>query len=429
MKVQIHPMNKLKGIIHIPGDKSISHRGVIFGALAKGTTRLKNFLMADDCINTINVFRKMGISIDILDKNAIIIQGKGINGLSKPIGILDAGNSGTTARLLMGLLSGQVFPSIISGDDSLQTRPMDRITVPLDMMGANLSSQNKKGFLPIHIKGRTTRPLKAIDYSLPVASAQVKSSIILASLYAEDSCTIRQPATSRDHTEIMLKTFGGDIHTVDDTITTYPIQQLLAQDINVPGDISSAAYFITAALLAENSEISLPNIGINPTRSGILDVYRKMGAQIVLDRVNHIDGEPSANITAKSSSLKAVVIEGTIIPRLIDEIPIIALAATQAKGTTLIRDAQELKVKESNRIDSTVNILKGFGANIEATPDGMIIQGPTPLYGTRVHPGSDHRSIMMAAVAGLIAKGSTTIENSQWVDISYPDFFQQIKKL
>ncbi|NLI61041.1 MAG: 3-phosphoshikimate 1-carboxyvinyltransferase [Clostridiales bacterium] len=427
--MEILPTKQLEGIVNIPGDKSISHRGIIFGALSKGITRLKNFLMADDCINTIDIFRKLGVPIDILDDSTVLIHGKGLKGLSAPKKPLDAGNSGTTARLLMGLLSGQKFDSILMGDESLQSRPMDRVTIPLRQMGAVFETVNNKDFLPITIKGRDYS-LKAIDYTLPVASAQVKSSIILAALYADSNSVIRQPALSRNHTEIMLAAFGGNINVDrDNKITIGPTEELFGRDLIVPGDISSAAYFITAAMLTPKSKIILRNVGINPTRSGILDVYKAMGAEINIEEIGTSKEEPSADILVKTSWLNATVIEGSLIPRLIDELPIIALAATQAQGTTVIRNAEELKVKESNRIDSTVSILKRFGANIEATPDGMIIKGPTPLFGTVIPPTSDHRMIMMATIAALIAKGSTIIQDTQWVNVSYPDFFGEIEKL
>ncbi|MGB3927093.1 MAG: 3-phosphoshikimate 1-carboxyvinyltransferase [Caldicoprobacterales bacterium] len=431
MILEIFPAKELRGSIQVPGDKSISHRGVIFGALSNGTTRLKNFLMANDCKSTIEIFRKMGISIDIQKNNTVLVHGKGLKGLSEPTSLLDAGNSGTTARLLLGLLSGQNFDSILTGDESLRNRPMDRVSIPLREMGALFDTGIKGDFLPITIKGSNRSGcLKPIDYTLPVASAQVKSSIILASLYASGSSTIRQPTLSRDHTEIMLDTFGGNIHVDDDnTITIHPTTQLYAQDLTIPGDISSAAYFITAALLAPKSQIVLENVGINPTRSGILEVYQSMGAKIDIVKNNQATKEPTADLVVRSSSLNGTIIEGDLIPRLIDELPIIALAATQAQGTTIIRDAEELKVKESNRIDSTVNILKSFGADIQATSDGMIIRGPTPLFGTSVKPGSDHRTVMMAAIGGLIAKGSTIIEDAQWADISYPNFFSELEKL
>lgn len=430
MRVEISPAKQLKGKLNIPGDKSISHRGIIFGALSQGTTRLRNFLMAHDCISTIEIFREMGISIDIEENNTVLIHGKGLKGLSAPKKLLDAGNSGTTARLLLGLLSGQDFDSTLTGDESLRSRPMDRVTIPLRQMGASFDTGDTGDYLPITVKGKKTDYLKAIDYTLPVASAQVKSSIILASLYANDSSTIRQPTLSRNHTEIMLETFGGKIQVdADNTITVHPVPQLYAQDFMIPGDISSAAYFITAALLVPQSEIILENVGINPTRSGILEVYKEMGAEIEIAGTDQGSKEPSANIAVRTSSLTGTTIEGDLIPRLIDELPIIALAATQAHGTTIIRDAEELKVKESNRIDSTVNILKSFGADIQATSDGMIIRGPTPLLGTRIKPGSDHRLVMMAAIGGLIAQGTTIIEGAQWADISYPDFFKEIEKL
>ena len=427
MVISVPHANRLQGTITFPGINPYPIGALSLVLSLKGTTRLENFLMADDCINTIKIFRQMGIEIDIKGHNTVVVQGKGIYGLSAPKGQLDAGNSGTTARLLMGLLAGQDFDSILTGDDSLRKRPMDRVVIPLRQMGARLMGIENKEFLPITILGKGAT-LKSIDYTMPVASAQVKSSLILASMYADNSSHIHQPAISRDHTEIMLESFGGRIHTDGETITTYPQPELYGQDLLIPGDISSAAYFLTAALLVPIRNYP-KNVGINPTRSGILDVYKAMGASINIERIYSGGKEPSADITVKSSSLKGTVIEGSLIPRLIDELPIIALAATQAEGTTIIKDAEELKVKESDRIDSTVGILKKIGANIESTPDGMIIQGPSPLFGTQLRPGSDHRMVMMATIAGLIAQGSTTIHDANWVNISYPDFFAQIEAL
>jgi len=424
--VTITAVNRLSGCILVPGDKSISHRGVIFGSIAKGTTRLKNFLMGEDCISTIRAFREMGVSIEVLENDTIIIQGKGLRGLTAPSRNIDAGNSGTTARLLMGLLSGQNFQSTLVGDESLQKRPMNRVAIPLKKMGASIKWLEEEGTLPLTIQGGN---LKGIEYSMPVASAQVKSALILATMYAENPSKIHQPAPSRDHTEIMLKAFGGQIDSNPTTITAYPVQELYAQDIYIPGDMSSAAYFITAGLIVPNSIITIKNVGLNPTRTGILDVYRDMGAHISIENYRASGGEPLGDITVKTSSLKGITIEGELIPRLIDEIPIIALAATQATGTTIIRNAEELKVKESNRINSIVNTLKTMGADIEATEDGMIINGPTALLGQDIYPGTDHRIVMMGAIAALIAEGKTNIHGAKWADISYPGFFAVLKRL
>lgn len=424
--VTITTAKRLSGTILVPGDKSISHRGVIFGSIARGKTRLKNFLMGEDCISTIRAFREMGISTEILKNNTVIIEGKGLRGLTAPLQNIDAGNSGTTARLLLGLLAGQSFQATLIGDESLQKRPMDRVVIPLKKMGAIIKGAEKESTLPLTIQGGK---LKGIEYTMPVASAQVKSALILATMYAETPSKIHQPAPSRDHTEIMLKAFGGRVDSTPTTITAYPAQELYAQDIYIPGDISSAAYFITAALIVPNSVITIKNVGLNPSRTGILDVYRAMGAHINIENYRVSGGEPIGDITVKSSSLKGVTIEGELIPRLIDEIPIIALAATQATGTTVIRDAEELKVKESNRIDSVVSVLKTMGADIEATEDGMIINGPTALLGQDIYAGTDHRIVMMGAIAALIAEGNTNIHGARWADISYPGFFNVLREI
>lgn len=381
--------------------------------------------MGEDCISTIRAFREMGIPIEVLENNTVTIEGKGLRGLNAPLRNIDAGNSGTTARLLIGLLSGQNFQATIVGDESLQKRPMNRVVIPLKRMGAVING-GERATLPLAIQGGK---LKGIEYTMPVASAQVKSALILATMYAESSSIIHQPAPSRDHTEIMLKAFGGQVDSSLTTITAYPVQELYAQDIYIPGDISSAAYFITAALIVPNSIITIKNVGLNPTRTGILDVYKAMGGHIVIENYRISGGEPIGDVTVKSSTLNGITIEGDLIPRLIDEIPVIALAATQAIGTTVIRNAEELKVKESNRINSIVNTLKTMGADIEATEDGMIINGPTALFGQDIYPGPDHRIVMMGAVAALIAEGKTNIHGAKWADISYPGFFDVLNGL
>lgn len=433
MQRVITPVEQLVGEVIVPGDKSISHRGVMLGAIAKGTSRLSHFLAGEDCLNTIKAFESMGVDIqmesslneDGSEEQTVLIQGKGLHGLKKPDRPIEAGNSGTTARLLAGILAGQDFTTILAGDQSLSKRPMDRIIQPLRRMGAKIESDTGNT-LPLTIEGSK---LKGIKYKLPVASAQVKSAIIFASLYAHSPTLIHQPALSRDHTEVMLRQFGGRVETLDLTLTSYPAQELYGQDIRIPGDISSAAFFITAALLVPRSSIIMKGIGINPTRTGILDAYREMGADISITNIDDDSGEPAGDIKVSHCQLQGIEIGGSIIPRLIDEIPILALAATQAHGTTIIRDAAELKVKESNRIDAVAKCLRALGADIEPTEDGMVIEGPTPLEGNTVTCEMDHRIAMMAAIAGLIAKGETIITDGQWVDVSYPGFFHVIDKL
>lgn len=424
MRIEITPARQLVGEVKIPGDKSISHRGVMFGALSRGETRLSRFLPGDDCLNTIKAFQSMGIDIKVKtdDKNETIveIQGKGLRGLKKPDSVIQAGNSGTTARLMAGILAGQSFPSVLDGDASLRKRPMDRVVDPLSKMGGVFDPPGNR--LPLHIKGAGS--LRGIEYTLPVASAQVKSAIIFGALYGDSPTIIHQPALSRDHTEIMFKQFGGQIEQNDLSIKVYPAEELYGQNIRIPGDISSAAFFITASLLVPGSSITMKEIGINPTRSGILEVYRQMGGKISVENLNGAHeqaGEPAGDITASFSDLKGVEVGGSMIPRLIDEIPILALAATQARGTTIIKDAAELKVKESNRIDLIVRTLKALGADIEPTEDGMVINGPTPLTGTNITCEMDHRIAMMGAIAGLTARGRTVIADGQWADVSFPD--------
>lgn len=425
MRMAITPARRLVGEIRVPGDKSISHRAIMLGSIAQGDTYITHFLMSDDCLSTIQAFRQMGVPIRITDSNTVIVKGQGLRGLKVPRATIDAGNSGTTARLLAGLLSGQSFSSTITGDESLRRRPMDRVIIPLRKMGADISGTQDK-YLPLEIRGGA---LKGIDYSMPVASAQVKSCLILATLYADSPSRIHEPAPSRNHTELMLQAFGGRLDIDDGTITAYPVDQLYGQQLHVPGDMSSAAFFITAGLLVPNSSIILKDVGLNPTRIGILEAYREMGASIAIENVSTSGGEKRGDIIVNTSHLKCTVIGGQLIPRLIDEIPVIALAATQAQGTTIIKDAQELKVKESNRIATVVDILSRLGASIEATDDGMVIHGPTPLKGSEVDSFGDHRLAMMAAVAGLIAQGETVINGWECVNISFPGFYDTLKRL
>lgn len=421
----LHKAKHLQGTLHIPGDKSISHRAIMFGSLAKGDTRITNFLQGADCLSTISCFSKMGISIEN-QANQVIVHGKGLHGLSAPDTMLDVGNSGTTTRLISGILAGQAFSTELNGDASIQKRPMGRIITPLKMMHADITSIKENDCAPLRINGHT---LTGIHYNSPVASAQVKSCVLLAGLYGDQETSVTEPALSRNHTELMLSAFGADVTSRGTTATIQPDPILYGQDIAVPGDISSAAFFIAAGLMVPNSEICLKHVGINPTRDGILRVCRSMGADIKLENQQTIGGELVADITIRSSTLKGTVIEGEIIPTLIDEIPIIAILAAYADGTTIIKDAQELKVKESNRLDIMVEQLSAMGADIQATDDGMIIHGGKPLHGAVIDSYLDHRIAMAFAVAALIADGETQIQRADCVDISYPDFYENLEFL
>ena len=429
---QIKSSSPLKGEITIPGDKSISHRSIMFGALAKGVTSVRHFLEGADCLSTIGCFRQMGIEIQKESDGRILVHGKGIRGLTAPAATLDVGNSGTTTRLISGILSAQNFTSVLSGDASLNSRPMGRIIRPLSMMGAQIKSLRGNDCAPLQIDGRMD--LHGIHYDSPVASAQVKSAILLAGLYADRETSVHEPALSRNHTELMLSQFGADLHTEilkdgSAEIRIAPCEELYARDILVPGDISSAAYFIAAALLVPGSEVLIKNVGINETRAGILKVCKDMGADITYLNQNQGAGEPTADLLVRSSSLHGVCIEGTVIPTLIDEIPMIAVLAAFARGQTIIRDAAELKVKETDRIRTVTENLKAMGADVTPTDDGMIIQGGKPLHGAEIHPYMDHRIAMAFAVAGLASEGETTILEEQCVDVSYPGFFEALHTL
>lgn len=418
----------LKGTLTVPGDKSISHRAVMFGALAEGTTTIHGFLKGADCLSTIGCFQAMGIDIEEKE-DTIYVHGKGLRGLQAPDGVLDVGNSGTTTRLISGILAGQNFTSELSGDASLNARPMKRIIAPLSMMGADITSKNGDGCAPLLIHGR---PLSAIHYDSPVASAQVKSCVLLAGLYADGETSVTEPALSRDHTERMLRSFGADIRTEGRTCTITPPKTLHGQHIEVPGDISSAAFFIAAACITPDSDVLIQNVGINPTRAGILEVCRAMGADVSLENVREAGGEPVADIRARTSRLKGTVIEGDIIPTLIDELPVIALMACFAGGQTIIRDAHELRVKESDRIAIVSDNLQAMGADVIPTDDGFLInsqQGTLTLHGASINCAMDHRIAMTFAVAGLNADGETVITDSDCVDVSYPDFFRQLEGL
>lgn len=420
----------LKGRVSVPGDKSISHRCIMFGSIADGVTEVRNFLEGADCLATIRCFRSMGIEIE--EKNTtVIVHGKGLHGLSAPDSILDVGNSGTTTRLLSGILAGQPFESKLSGDESLNSRPMKRIMDPLTQMGAHISSILRNGCAPLYIAPST---LHGIHYDSPVASAQVKSCILLAGLYAEGETSVTEPSLSRNHTELMLMEFGADIRTThalnstEATASIRPCGRLFGQKITVPGDISSAAYFIAAGLIVPDSEILIENVGINPTRAGILKVCEDMGGNITLLNERTEGGEKIADILVKTSSLHGITIEGDIIPTLIDEIPVIAVMAAAAEGTTIIKDAEELKVKETDRIETVTDNLKAMGCNVTPTADGMIITGGK-LKGASIHTLLDHRIAMAFSIAALVAEGNTKILDSKCVDVSYPTFYDTFEQL
>lgn len=414
----------LNGKIKIPGDKSISHRAVMFGSLAKGDTKITGFLKGDDCMSTISCFKKLGIDIEVNNDN-VIVHGKGLNGLNAPKETLDVGNSGTTIRLISGILAAQGFDSTLNGDASIQKRPMNRVIKPLSQMGADIESTND-GYAPLTIHGKK---LKSMEYTMPVASAQVKSSILLASLFAEGTTTIIEPVASRDHTEIMLNYFGANIKNENGVITSTPVKELYGKNLEVPGDISSAAFFMVAGLVVPNSHIIIENVGINPTRTGIIDALKAMGGYVEIINERNSGGELVGDIEVKTSSLKATTLEGSIIPRMIDEIPVFTVAALCAEGTTVVKDATELKVKESNRIATMSQELGKMGVVIEETDDGMIIKGNQKLKGAEVYSHLDHRVAMSCAIAGLIAEGETTIIDADCVGISFPNFYNLLNNL
>ena len=426
----IAPTRGLKGEVTIPGDKSISHRSIMLGSIALGATEITHFLEGADCLSTIDCFRKMGVEIE-RKPSSILVHGKGLRGLTAPASTLNVGNSGTTTRLISGILSGQNFATTLSGDDSLNSRPMKRIMTPLNTMGAHIRSLNDNGCAPLHIRPGA---LHGIHYQSPVASAQVKSAVLLAGLYADSPTSVTEPALSRNHTELMLQGFGAyvatDLHT-DGTATAHvePCKELYGQQICVPGDISSAAYFIAAALLVPGSELLVKNVGTNFTRAGFLKVCKAMGADIETVSQTIEGGESRADLLVRYSHLKGTVIEGDIIPTLIDEIPMIAIMAAFADGQTVIRDAAELKVKETNRIDTVTAGLKAMGAVITPTDDGMIIEGTGHLNGASIQSYLDHRIAMAFSVAGLASDGETQIVDSQCVDVSYPEFYATLNSV
>ena len=416
----------LKGSFELIGDKSISHRAVMFSSISKGDNKISNFLMGEDCLSTISCFRKRGVDIQI-DGKDVYVKGNGLYGLKRPKEILDVGNSGTTIRLMMGILAGNKFDATLIGDNSIAKRPMKRVTDPLRLMGCNIEGKDDANYIPIKIYGGD---LKAIDYHMPVASAQVKSALILASLYANDTSFIYEKVKSRNHTEIMLKSFGADINVENLKISVNPVNELFSQDIYVPGDISSAAFIIVSALITKGSEVIIKNVGLNETRTGIIDVVKNMNGNIEIINERLVGGELVGDLLVRyTKDLCATTIDKDIIPRLIDEIPVIAVLATQAEGTTIIKDAQELKVKESNRIKSMVENLKILGADIEELEDGMIIKGKSKLNGGKIKTFKDHRIAMAFSTLNLISDEKIKLDNEDCINVSFPGYFDLIKSL
>lgn len=427
--MKLQKANALKGELTVPGDKSISHRAVMFGALAKGTTEITHFLQGADCLSTISCFRSMGIDIDNDGRSdQVLVHGKGLHGLTQPKDTLDVGNSGTTMRLMSGILCGQPFPVTMTGDDSIKKRPMGRVITPLTQMGADISSLAGTGCAPLLINP-VKEALRGINYPSPVASAQIKSAVLLAGLYADSKTSVTEPYVSRNHTELMLGMLGADIKTVGTTAIVEPNPSLHGEKIVVPGDISSAAYFIAAGLLIPGSEILIKNVGINPTRDGILRVCRLMGADVQVLNPRNTDSEAVSDLLVRHSELKGTEIGGALIPTLIDELPVIAVMACFAKGKTIIKDAAELKVKESNRIDVMAHNLTMMGVPVTATEDGMIIEGGYPLKGAVIDSKLDHRIAMSFAIAALAAEGETEILGAECVNISYPGFYDDLHGL
>lgn len=425
MDIQIKPLQSLRGAIKVPGDKSISHRAVMFGSIAQGTTEISGFLMGQDCLSTIRCFRQLGIEITI-NEDKVIVEGKGLQGLREPDDVLDVGNSGTTIRLISGILAGQNFTTTLTGDHSIRRRPMGRVTEPLGQMGAFVVGRDKGRLAPLSIKGGNLQP---INYHTPVASAQVKSAVILAGLFTQGWTQVTEPEKSRNHTELMLKAFGAEIVEEELSVKVKGFPQLKGQKITVPGDISSAAFFMVAAAIVAGSSVIIENVGLNKTRSGIIDVLKEMGANIEIVENYNSGAEPMGTIKVQSSPLRGIKISGSMIPRLIDEIPIIAVAAVCAQGVTEIRDAEELKVKESNRLQAIAVELRKLGAEIEELPDGLRIYGGRPLKGAVCESYSDHRIAMATTIAGLVAQGETKVQNAEIIDVSFPGFFETLQAL
>ena len=424
MKYTLDSFDSLRGDINIPSDKSLSHRAVMFNSIASGEAKISNFLMGEDCLSTIDVLSKLGVEIKV-ENNNVYTFGKGLNSLKEPKDKLYVGNSGTTIRLMSGVLAGRKFKSILDGDSSIRKRPMKRIIDPLSMMGANISANNNNDNAPIMFNGGN---IIGLDYDLPVASAQLKSALILAGLRSENGVTIREKAISRDHTERLLSGMGANI-TKNNLEIKVSSSELFAKDIVIPGDISSASFWLVAGAIHNNADIYIRNVGINETRSGIISVLKRMGANMTFYNEVDYSGEPACDMNIKTSNLIGTTISGAEIPLLIDEIPIIALAAVFAEGETKIIDAKELRYKESDRISLTVNWMKKAGAEIEELDDGMIITGTGNLNGGIFSSHGDHRLAMTLGIASLISNNSITIDNAEASNVSYPTFWDTLKKI
>ncbi|MCL5801699.1 MAG: 3-phosphoshikimate 1-carboxyvinyltransferase [Gammaproteobacteria bacterium] len=420
----VAPGETLHGVITVPGDKSISHRSLLFGALAEGETVIEGFLASEDTRATVGCLRDMGVRIE--EGERVVVHGVGLHGLRTPSKMLWTGNSGTTTRLLMGVLAGQPFAATLEGDASLSRRPMDRVAIPLRMMGAQVRGQGERDTPPVTVHGGN---LHAIHYTSPVASAQVKSAILLAGLYADGVTTVTEPQKSRDHTERMLRGFGVEVEEDGLTVSLRGGQTLHGQSVIVPGDISSAAFFLIAGAIAPGAEITVCNVGINPTRSGIIDVLQAMGANMQIANERLAGGEPVADITVRFGQLKATEIGGDLIPRLIDELPVLTVAAAFAEGTTVIRDARELRVKESDRIATVSRFLRDMGTEVEEREDGMVIHGGHTLHGTDVESHGDHRVAMSAAVAALAAGVVVRIHEAETIATSFPNYTMLMRQL
>lgn len=422
----IGPAQSLRGEITVPGDKSISHRSIMLGSLAQGTTLVHGFLHGEDNHSTLNAFRSMGIAIDELADGDLRIDGKGLHGLTEPGDVIDCGNSGTTIRLMTGLLSGQNFFSVLTGDRYLRKRPMKRVLNPLANMGARIWGRGGGELAPLAILGGA---LNSTEYVSPISSAQVKSAVLLAGLYADGDTTVREPHLSRDHSERMLRYFGADVRPFEGGVTVAAQPTLEGREVFVPGDISSAAFYMVAALIVPGAELLIRNVGVNPTRSGIIDILQQMGGSIELLNQRELSGEPVADILVRSSALKGIEIGGAVVPRAIDEFPVVSVAACFAEGTTTIRDAKELRVKETDRIAAMVSELSALGAQVEARDDGMVIQGVETLAGGKVTSHGDHRIAMSMAVAALRARSEVTIDDTACTATSFPDFWALIDQV
>lgn len=423
--ITIKKSTGLTGEITVPGDKSISHRALMFASIAEGDTRIKGLLKGEDNMATLNAFRQMGIAMDEFENGTVLVHGKGLHGLTEPDDVIDAGNSGTTIRLMTGLLAGQDFFSVITGDRYLRARPMKRVIEPLSRMGARISGRGKGNFAPLAITGTG---LKGISYCSSIASAQVKSAILLAGLYAEGITTVTEPTLSRDHTERMLTCLGAKVSMEGTSVTIAGGQKLVKGDIEVPGDISSAAFFMVAALITDKSDLLIKNVGVNPTRTGIIDILKAMGGDLKIMEAREVSGEPVGDIHVRSSRLRGIEIKGDMIPRAIDELPVVAVAAAFAEGTTTIKDAKELRVKETDRIRMMASELRKMNTEVQELDDGMIVGGGRPKESREFNSHGDHRIAMAMAVAGLALDGNTLITDTECIDTSFPGFEELVKR-